>query len=177
MASQLGIARPARKFVNHEADQGGTPPLGSQTERPPGGGRECRTHNPDTPQNKGVYHPVQAQERLSSWRIQGTDNGLCGSVLKGGEGRCGNLGRAGGPRLKFAGDEENFMRGKTEVVAGAQKFGISVARSPCWVPYREDATGGQRRNGRVEHGASVRFHKSERGPEHLSLRGVDGRRA
>ena len=86
-------------------------------------------------------------------------------------------GRAGGPRLKFAGDEENFMRGKKEVVAGAQKFGISVARGPCWVLYREDATGGQRRNGRVEYGASVRLHKSERGTEHVSFRGVDGRRA
>ena len=98
-------------------------------------------------------------------------------MLVGEEGRCGNLGRAGGPRLKVSGDEENFMRGKKEVVAGAQKFGISVARGPCWVPDREDATGGQRRNGRVEYGASVRLHKAERGTENLSFRGVDGRRA
>ena len=144
---------------------------------PPGDGGECRTHDRDTPQSKGVHHPVLAQERSSSWRIQGADDGLCGSVLKGGEGRCGNPSRTGGPRLKFAGDEENFMRGKKEVVAGAQKFGISVTRGPCGVPYREDATGGQRRNGRVEYGASVRLQKSERGTEHLSFRGVDGRRA
>ena len=98
-------------------------------------------------------------------------------MFEGGEGRCGNPVRAGCPRLKFPGDEENFVRGKKEVVAGAQKFGISVARGPCGVPYREDATGGQRRNGRVEYGASVRLQKSERGTEHLSFRGVDGRRA
>ena len=144
---------------------------------PPGDGGECRTHDRDTPQSKGVHHPIQAQERSSSWRIQGADDGLCGSVLKGGEGRRGNPSRTGGLRLKFAGDEENFMRGKKEVVAGAQKFGISVARGSCWVPYREDATGGQRRNGRVEYGASVRFHKSEGGTEPLPFRGVDGHRA
>ena len=116
---------------------------------PPGDGGECRTHDRDTPQSKGVHHPILAQERSSSWRIQGTDDALCGSVLEGGEGRCGNPVRAGCPRLKFPGDEENFVRGKKEVVAGAQKFDISVTRGPCGVAYREDATGGQRRNGRV----------------------------
>ena len=173
MAIQRGIGMPSRQIKGDtilgkpDGYEGG----------PPGDGGECRTHDPDTLQSKGVHHPIQAQERSSSWRIQGTDDELCGSVLEGGEGKCGSLRRAGGPRLKFAGDEENFMRGKKEVVAGAQKFGISVARGPCWVLDREDATSGQRRNGRVEYGASVRLHKSEKGAEHLPFRGVDGHRA
>ena len=90
LASHRGIGMPSQRVWKHEVDQGGTSPLVSQTDM-----------KEDHQVTVGsVEHTIQTRRRARgsttlSWRRKGrrpggsrTDDGLCGSVFKGGDRRC-----------------------------------------------------------------------------------------